>query len=94
MKKWCEARSINPPFDSLCLIAATALTRLRVILGGFQKNKYFLGYEDFVDIFWGHHNIGLYLGVIPCILGSFLRTLYRMGIIFWVAKFSNIFWGA
>ena len=22
---------------------------------GFQKNEYFLGYEDFVDIFWGHH---------------------------------------
>ena len=22
------------------------------ILGGFQKNKYFFGYEDFVDIFW------------------------------------------
>ena len=21
--------------------------------GGFQKNKYFLGCEDFVDIFWG-----------------------------------------
>ena len=20
---------------------------------GFQKNEYFLGYEDFVDIFWG-----------------------------------------
>ena len=20
---------------------------------GFQKNKYFFGYEDFVDIFWG-----------------------------------------
>ena len=33
------------------------------IFGGFQK-KYFLGYEDFVDIFWGHHKIGLYLGVI------------------------------
>ena len=31
---------------------------------GFQKNKYFLGYEDFVDIFWGHHKIGLYLEVI------------------------------
>ena len=32
---------------------------------GFQKNRYFLGYEDFVDIFWGcHHKIGLYLGVI------------------------------
>ena len=32
--------------------------------GGVQKNKYFLGYEDFVDIYWGHHKIGLYLGVI------------------------------
>ena len=34
------------------------------IFGGFQKNKYFLGYEDFVDVFLGHHKIGLYLGVI------------------------------
>ena len=36
------------------------------IFGGFQKNKYFLGYEDFVDIFGGHQKIGLhvYLGVI------------------------------
>ena len=24
---------------------------------GFQKNENFLGYEDFVDIFWGHHKI-------------------------------------
>ena len=23
------------------------------IFWGFQKNEYFLGYEDFVDIFWG-----------------------------------------
>ena len=23
-----------------------------IILGGFQKNKYFWGYEDFMDIFW------------------------------------------
>ena len=29
------------------------------IFGGFLKNKYFLGYEDFVDIFWGHPKIGL-----------------------------------
>ena len=26
--------------------------------------NYFLGYEDFEDIFGGHHKIGLYLGVI------------------------------
>ena len=24
-----------------------------IIFWGFQKNKYFLGYEDFVDIFFG-----------------------------------------
>ena len=29
--------------------------------GGFQKKMIFLGYEDFMDIFWGHHQIGLYL---------------------------------
>ena len=34
------------------------------IFWGFQKNKYFLGYEDFADVFSGHHKIGLYLGVI------------------------------
>ena len=27
---------------------------------GFSKKKKKLGYEDFVDIFWGHHKIGLY----------------------------------
>ena len=30
------------------------------VFGGFQKLEYFLGYEDFVDIFCGHHKIGLY----------------------------------
>ena len=34
------------------------------IFWGFQKNKYFFGYEDFEDILGGHHKIGLYLGVI------------------------------
>ena len=32
--------------------------------GGYLKKQYFLGYGDFVDIFGGHHKIGLYLGVI------------------------------
>ena len=32
--------------------------------GGGQRNEYFLECEDFVDIFLGHHQIGLYLGVI------------------------------
>ena len=34
------------------------------IFGGFQKNEYFLGCENFVDIFWGHPINGLVLGVI------------------------------
>ena len=41
------------------------------IFGGFQKNKYFLGYENFVDIFWGHHKIGLYLGDISMLFRVF-----------------------
>ena len=31
---------------------------------GFSKKKDIFGYEDLEDIFWGHHKIGLYLGVI------------------------------
>ena len=31
------------------------------IVGGFQKYEYFWGYEDFVDIFGGHHKIEPYL---------------------------------
>ena len=34
------------------------------IFWGVSENKYFLGYEDFVDILEGHHKIGLYIGVI------------------------------
>ena len=34
------------------------------IFGVFRKMIFFWGYNDLVDIFWGHHKIGLYLGVI------------------------------
>ena len=42
----------------------------------FQKNEYFLGYEDFVEIFLfggggGHHKIGLVLGSFLCNLEPF-----------------------
>ena len=52
----------------------------------FQKNEYFWGYEDFVDIFWGHHKIGLYLGGHFRVSSLGQGTEY--GIIFWVAKFN------
>ena len=51
-------------------------------LGDFQKNKYFLGYEDFVFYFGGHHKNGLYLGVVSMHLGSFLNVKVQNGGIF------------
>ena len=53
----------------------------------------FWGYEDFVNIFGGHHKIGLVLGSFLCILGTFLRSRYRIGIFLGVAKISTIFLG-
>ena len=43
--------------------------------------------------FGGHHKIGLVCGSFLCNLGSFLRSRYRFGIFFGVAKISNIFLG-
>ena len=43
------------------------IRRPGLFLGGGIQNfefQYFWGYEDFVDIFLGHHRIGLYLEVI------------------------------
>ena len=38
-----------------------------------------------------HHNIGLFLGAISIILGSFLRLMYRMRNIFLVARIYYLF---
>ena len=54
----------------------------------------FLGYEDFVDIFWGSSQNRASLRVISMHFRVFfLRSMYRIGIFFWVAKVSNIFLG-
>ena len=62
------------------------------ILGGFKK-MIFLGgrYEDFVDIIWGHHKIRLYLGVLLCILGPFLKVKVQSCCFFFF--FFFFFWG-
>ena len=61
---------------------------------GFEKNDYFWGYEDFVDIFGGHHKIGLYLGVISMYSRvSSLGQGTEWGIIFWIAKIFKYFLG-
>ena len=41
------------------------------ILGGFQKNKYFGGYEAFVDIFLGSSKIGLFRDYFYAFKGHF-----------------------
>ena len=54
-----------------------------------------LGYEDFVDIFLGSSQNWASLRVISMQFRVFfLRSMYRTGIFFGVAKISNIFWGA
>ena len=40
------------------------LKPISIFVGFFQKNESSLGFEDFVDIFGGHHKIRLYLGFI------------------------------
>ena len=69
------------------------------IFGGFQKTEYFWGYEDFVDIFWSHHKIGLYLEVISMHLRDKVKNEgYFFGCqnfkyLFGVLEISDIFWG-
>ena len=51
---------------------------------GFQKNKYFLGYENFVDIFLGSsQNWTIFRCHFYAFKGLFLRSRYRIGDIFW-----------
>ena len=60
---------INITFNNWKTLIFSHIRRLRLfwgfkvlnfnIFGGFQKKEYFGGYEDFVDIFWGHYKIGL-----------------------------------
>ena len=62
------------------------------IFGGFQKNKYLFGYKDFVDIFLASSlNWTIFRGQFYAFYGLFLRSRYRIGDIFRVAKISNIF---
>ena len=53
--------------------------------------KSFLGYEDFVDICFGHNKFGLYLGSFLCILGSILKV--KVQNVFFFFFFFFFFWG-
>ena len=59
----------------------------------FRKMDIFGDNEDFVDILGVITKFNYIKGSFLCILGYFLKVRYKMGIYFWVAKVSNIFWG-
>ena len=53
------------------------------IFGFFQKYEYYLGYEDFVDIFRGSsQNWTILMGSFLCILWYFLKVKVQNGDIF------------
>ena len=52
-----------------------------------------MGYEDFADIFWGHHKIGLYLGVISMHFRVFSEGQGTEWKIFWGLLKFQIFFG-
>ena len=50
---------------------------------GFQKNKIFLGHEDFLDIYWvSSQNWTIFRGHFYAFYGLFLSSRYRIGDIF------------
>ena len=58
-----------------------------------SENEYFLGYEDFVDIFWGSSQNLASLRVISMQFRVFFKVTVQNWDIFCVAKISNNFLG-
>ena len=53
----------------------------------------FFGYEDSMDIFGGHHKIGLYLGVVSIHFRVFLKVHVQNGRYFFGLVKPQIFFG-
>ena len=59
---------------------------------GFQKNKYFFGCDDFVDIFGVITKLDYVKGSFLCILESFIKLkVQNGGIFFGLLKFPKFF---
>ena len=62
---------------------------------GFQKNEYFWGYEDFVDIFGGSSQNWASLRVISMQYRGFFKVkVQKLGYFFGLLKFQIFFGGA
>ena len=64
-----------------------------IFLGVFRKNNIFGGIKNLWIFFWGHHKIGLYLGVISIHFRVFSKVKVQNGGIFGSLKFQISFWG-
>ena len=64
------------------------ILKINIFFWVFRINEYFLGYENFVDIFWGDSQFGLslVLGVISRLFLCILGSMYRIGIFFRLQK--------
>ena len=62
--------------------------------GVFRKINIFCGMKELWIFFGSSHNWTIYRVHFYAFFGLFLRSKYRMGDIFGVAKISYIFWGA
>ena len=63
------------------------------IFGDFLETVYFWGYEDFMDIFWGHHKIGLNNAALHLrVFSEGQGTKWR--IFLGLLKFQIFIWGA
>ena len=72
-------------------------SEFQYFLGVFRKMNIFWGYEDFVDILGGGGSSQNWASLrdisMQFSIGSFLRSRYKIGIFFGVAKISNFFGG-
>ena len=65
------------------------------IFGGFQKNEYFFGYEDFVDIFFGSSQSWASFRLITMHFRAFFKVKgTELGYFLGLLKFQIFFLGA
>ena len=68
--------------------------KFSIFLGVFRKINIFGGMKILWIFFGGHHKIGLYLGGISMLLGSFLKVkVQNRGYFLGFLKFQIFFWG-
>ena len=84
---WCHNLANCPPREVLwyfhTYVGSGHFLGFKILnftfFGGFQKNEYLLGIKILWILFGGHHNIGLYLGVIFMHFRVFFKVKVQNG---------------